>query len=62
MENKVSEKKADIIIPTLGFLSQCRVHSKGFAGGIWVLWDYSRVDVEIVPYSRQAVHILVSFF
>ena len=51
----------EIIIPTLGFSNHFKVPSKGFDGGIWVLWDANVVTVEIVAYSTQAVHAIISF-
>lgn len=32
----------------------------GFAGGIWLVWDESLADIEILSSSLQVVHGVVS--
>lgn len=61
MESKVSFKRADRIIFTLGFPNHFCVTFVGFAGRLWVLWGSTQVHVNILVFSRQAVHALISF-
>lgn len=61
METRVSEHRVDRIIPTLGFSDRFRVPSVGFAGDIWVLWNSNVVTVDVLAFSTQAVHAIISF-
>lgn len=57
METKVSMQRAQRIISNLGYTN----HFNRMAGGIWMLWNANSVSVDVVPFSTQAVHVIVSF-
>ena len=61
MEASVSERRADRIIPTLGFTDHFHVPYVGFAGGLRVLWNSNIVYIEVLAYFTQAVHAMVNF-
>lgn len=43
-----------------GFSDFLRVEADGFSGGILILWDASRIDLEIAASSSQLIHALVT--
>lgn len=61
MEPRVSERRAQRIIYTLGFTDHFRVPFIGLVGGLQVLLDYVRVNIEIIGYTTQAIHMFFSF-
>ncbi|KAJ4833138.1 hypothetical protein Tsubulata_006247 [Turnera subulata] len=60
LEPRISGKRADYVIKKLGFSNSHRVEARGFAGGIWLLWDESRVQVSILFNHPQFIHTRVS--
>ncbi|GKU91977.1 hypothetical protein SLEP1_g5773 [Rubroshorea leprosula] len=40
----------------LGYDKQHRVHSLGRAGGLWLFWKSSLVDLEVLSSNNQAIH------
>ena len=59
VEPRVSGVKADKIVEQLNFESSCRVEAQGMSGGIWVLWNNSKVHVKILNSSRHFIHGIV---
>ncbi|GLT49358.1 hypothetical protein SLA2020_229210 [Shorea laevis] len=59
------ETKAEVGSPDLHFMSrfgynrQHKVHSQGRAGGLWLFWKSSLVDLEVLSSTNQAVHCFV---
>ncbi|GKU93401.1 hypothetical protein SLEP1_g6995 [Rubroshorea leprosula] len=59
------ETKAKVDSPDLRFMlrfgydQQYRVHSLGRAGGLWLFWKSSLVDLEVLSSTNQAIHCLV---
>ncbi|GLT36563.1 hypothetical protein SLA2020_109330 [Shorea laevis] len=59
------ETKAEAGSPDLRFMlrfgydKQFRVHSHGRAGGLWLFWKSSLVDLEVLSSTNQAIHCLV---
>lgn len=35
------------------------VEAQGFVGGIWILWDASVVDLEVVAMDAQVITIII---
>ncbi|KAJ4846418.1 hypothetical protein Tsubulata_044963 [Turnera subulata] len=60
MEPRLSGPKAERVIKRLRFSNTHRVEARGFAGGIWLLWNELRTSVEILFNHNQFVHARVS--
>ncbi|XP_021290562.1 uncharacterized protein LOC110421316 [Herrania umbratica] len=50
----------DKVCRRLGKLNYFRVEADGYAGGIWVFWDPKNVEIDILAYSGQLVHMMVN--
>ncbi|XP_039010567.1 uncharacterized protein LOC120139409 [Hibiscus syriacus] len=59
LEPRISGDKADRVISKIGFSNSYRVETRGFSGGIWLLWDDS-LSVDIVATHPQFIHALVN--
>lgn len=59
METRILER-ADRIFPSLGFSDHFWVPSVGYARGLRVLWNSNIIFVEMVAFTVQAVHTIVS--
>ncbi|KAJ4834585.1 hypothetical protein Tsubulata_040731 [Turnera subulata] len=59
MEPRVSGKRAERIIKKLRFPNSHRVEARGFAGGIWLLWDDDRVHITILHNHPQFIHMTI---
>lgn len=57
-ETRISGKRADNIISSLGFERYTKVNAMGFAGGIWVLWNPNTVFLEPISSSFPELHLL----
>ena len=60
VEPRVSGARAEKIIEKLKFESNFRVEAEGMSGGIWLLWNKSRVNLKILTYSRHNIHGIVN--
>lgn len=49
-----------IFVVASGFLNLFRVEAIGFSGGIWILWNSNSVGLEILAYSDQLIHAILS--
>ncbi|GLT63777.1 hypothetical protein SLA2020_363140 [Shorea laevis] len=58
LETKVAGDRAMDIASNL-YSSYHIVDAKGYAGGLWLLWDSNQVSVEVVSTSNQAIHAIV---
>ncbi|KAK8615567.1 hypothetical protein V6N13_017152 [Hibiscus sabdariffa] len=58
-EPRISGRKVDSFITSLGFSSSHRVEAVGFSGGIWTAW-YDTVHVEILLNHFQFIHCQVT--
>ncbi|XP_061353784.1 uncharacterized protein LOC133298506 [Gastrolobium bilobum] len=61
LEPRVSGNKAVNIIRRLGFTNYIISDAKGFAGGIWILWDPLDVHISLIRKDDQFVHVWVEF-
>ncbi|CAL2279833.1 unnamed protein product [Prunus armeniaca] len=59
-EPRISGAKATSVVKSLGFPCFEIVDVVGFSGGLWLLWDYSRVHVEVVGTSDQTISACVA--
>ena len=59
LETKIGGRQADKVAKKLNFLNQVRVDPDGFAGGIWVCWECSQWNVEVIQRDKQFVHLRV---
>lgn len=55
-ETRLSGERAQNTINSLGYEKHYKVDAMGFSGGIWMLWDPSFVDVDILASSFQEIH------
>ncbi|CAL9017859.1 unnamed protein product, partial [Prunus brigantina] len=60
-EPRISGQRALKVIQTLGFNCFEVVDAIGFSGGLWLLWNDSKVTVEIVGTSDQSISACVSW-
>lgn len=58
-ETRVSAVRVEDIKTQLGFDRTAGIDSIGLSGGIWALWDSSRISVEVLPHGQQTLHMLV---
>ncbi|KAJ4827481.1 hypothetical protein Tsubulata_006828 [Turnera subulata] len=61
VEPRISGVKADHVIHRLPFSNSHRVEARGFAGGIWLLWEESRVQISILFNHPQLIHTRVTY-
>ncbi|KAJ4847776.1 hypothetical protein Tsubulata_003312 [Turnera subulata] len=60
VEPRVSGSVAERIISGLGYNCSHRVEARGFADGIWLMWNDDQVEVQILYSHTQLVHVRVS--
>ncbi|XP_021827477.1 uncharacterized protein LOC110768097 [Prunus avium] len=60
-EPRISGEKAISVVKSLGFHCFEIVDAIGFSGGLWLLWDNSKVHVEILGTSDQTISACVSW-
>lgn len=58
-ETRVGGYKAKKVIKGLPFDGYAVLESIGFAGGIWLLWNSSMVQVEVLSLMEQEIHVLL---
>ncbi|CAL9005467.1 unnamed protein product, partial [Prunus brigantina] len=58
-EPRISGAKAIFVVKSFGFPCFEIVDAMGFSGGLWLLWDDSRVHVEVVGTSDQTISACV---
>ncbi|GMJ03703.1 hypothetical protein HRI_004039500 [Hibiscus trionum] len=56
---RVSGRKADSVIASLGFPNSHRVKAAGFSGGIWLAW-YDSITVHVLLNHFQFVHFRIT--
>ncbi|GMJ07488.1 hypothetical protein HRI_004418000 [Hibiscus trionum] len=59
VEPRISGRRADSVIASLGFPNSHRVEAAGFSGGIWLAW-YDTISVEVLFNHLQFVHFCIS--
>ena len=60
VEPRISGVKADRIVDKLNFEASFRVEAHGMSGGIWLLWNKSKVNIKILDSSRHFIHGIVN--
>lgn len=60
VEPRVSRTRAEKNVEKLNFESNFMVEAEGMSGGIWLLWNKSRVNLKILAYSRHTIHGIVN--
>ncbi|KAJ4825017.1 hypothetical protein Tsubulata_050912 [Turnera subulata] len=60
VEPRVSGQKANRIIRQLKFSNSYRVEARGFAGGIWLLWDEEVVQIQVLHCHTQFIHVQIT--
>ncbi|KAM1290748.1 hypothetical protein ACFX13_018260 [Malus domestica] len=61
VEPRISRDKAKEIIRNFGFRSWEIVDATGFSGGIWLLWNETKVKVKFVEACEQALTVQVFY-
>ncbi|XP_058189471.1 uncharacterized protein LOC131307071 [Rhododendron vialii] len=56
LETKITFRKMGLFFKNLGFSGSAYVNPNGRAGGIWLVWDTSKVSKNITHASSQAIH------
>ncbi|CAN0926829.1 hypothetical protein LINGRAHAP2_LOCUS35549 [Linum grandiflorum] len=57
VEPRISRAKAEKVCRITGFEEWFRVDARGFAGGIWVLWQKSMVSLSLFFRDDQFIHL-----
>ncbi|CAL2231441.1 unnamed protein product [Prunus armeniaca] len=60
-EPRINDEKAISVVKSLGFPCFEIVDAVGFSSGLWLLWDNSKVQVEIMGTSDQTISACVSW-
>ena len=60
VEPRVIGVRVDKIVEKLKFKSQFRVEAQGISGGIWLLWNHSRININILDSSMHFIHGIVN--
>jgi len=55
LEMHISGKRAEEVCNNIGFQGRYRVEARGFRGGIWVLWDTSELNLNILKAHPQFI-------
>lgn len=58
-ETKLPAYKVEPLRVQLRFDSADGIDALGLSGGIWVLWDSNRLDVQVLPHGQQALHLIL---
>jgi hypothetical protein len=58
VETRVSGLIADRVIGKLKFENSVRVEAVGRSGGIWLLWNGSKVDLKVLKTARHLIHVV----
>ena len=59
LEPKISGSHAEHVIGQVSLPCHFRVDPVGLSGGIWVLWDNHRCNVDVVQATDQSVAMLI---
>lgn len=59
LETRVSQDTAYEIAPFLGYSNYEIAPTEGMAGGVWMLWNQSDIDVEITEVEDQGIHAIL---
>lgn len=60
LEPKVSGPRADVIVKKIGLEGCVRVEASGFLGGIWCLWNTSRLNIVVLATTTSCVHLKIN--
>ncbi|XP_061348526.1 uncharacterized protein LOC133293922, partial [Gastrolobium bilobum] len=60
LEPRVSGSKAKQIIKKLGFNNSIVEDAHGFTGGLWLLWNNDRCQVQALKQTHQFIHVRVT--
>ena len=59
VEPRISGDKANKIVEKLNFDSNFRVEANGRSGGLWLMWNKSKINIKIIKSSRHFIHGIV---
>ena len=59
METKIGGDKAREMSSRLPFNQAAHTNTIGYAGGLWMLWKYDRVEVSTLSSIEQETHVVV---
>ncbi|CAL8174343.1 unnamed protein product [Prunus armeniaca] len=60
LEPRISGDKAMRVVNGLGFTNHHIVDANGFSGGIWLLWNYSNIHLNILACSNQSITAMIT--
>lgn len=60
LEPRISGDKAMRVVNSLGFTNHHIVDANGFSGGIWLLWNCSNIQLNIVACSSQSISAMIT--
>ncbi|XP_061343129.1 uncharacterized protein LOC133289246 [Gastrolobium bilobum] len=61
LETRVSGTVGSNILKKLGFTNSIIEEARGFAGGIWILWNQTTFTVDLVEQSHQCIHLRINW-
>ncbi|GLT61710.1 hypothetical protein SLA2020_343970 [Shorea laevis] len=59
LETKISGPNAQEVADFLGFPKSCIINLDGLVEGLWLLWDDSRLSMDILSTNNQAIHVVI---
>ena len=59
METKLGGERAREIIDRLPFDGAIHTDTIGYAGGLWLLWNSDKVEVQALANTEQEIHVEV---
>ena len=59
LETRVPSSRGERILTHSYFDRFLPVEARGFAGGIWMFWEESRLDVELLSMNEQILNVAV---
>lgn len=59
LETRIPASRIEATRKLLKYDSARGVDSNGLSGGIWLIWDSTRVTIDLLPYGNQAIHAFI---
>lgn len=61
-EPRISCSKALFVVKSLGYFCYEIVDAVGFSGGLWLLWDDKKGQIDLIGTSDQSISVCVQSY
>ncbi|KAI9109580.1 hypothetical protein K1719_019634 [Acacia pycnantha] len=61
LEPRISGNVASKVIKNWGFKHSVRMEAVGFSGGIWILWEFDELKVDVKAMDEQFIHCSLKY-